>query len=53
MAPPAILIGVSLAVFFVVQFVVNLPLKLTQRRKLRRGRTDFKQVNRPDLSLKL
>jgi uncharacterized protein DUF1353 len=50
--PPAVLIGLSLGLFFLVEFVVYLPLKLNQARRSKKG-LSVKRVNRPEISWKL
>ena len=51
-APPAIVIAVALLAYWVVELLAWVPLKLTQRAKLRRGKP-AKKVNAPALHIKL
>ena len=51
-APPALLILVALAAFFVLELLLWVPIKLTELARRRAGRAPRKQVNMPSLDLK-
>jgi len=50
--PAAILIVITLLVWYAAEFVAYLPLLLVQRAKVRRNRPT-KRVNKPELALRL
>jgi hypothetical protein len=50
--PPAVLILVALLLFWVVEYLFYLPLKLSAAFKARKGKPGLKAVNAPELSLR-
>lgn len=51
--PPALLVGLALAVFFAVEWIVWLPLRVGQACRRRLSPTPAKQVNRPRVEWRL
>jgi hypothetical protein len=51
--PPAVVIGLTLGLFHVVELAVWALLKLTHRAQRHRGRVPPKQVNRPTFDWRL
>ena len=47
--PPAVLVAIALGLFFLIELIAWVPLKLVHSVKSARGTTALKQVNRPSL----